>query len=490
MACVHLLALVFVIYLILPKLDGKIIRGHLRTSSDFVFLGRFCFESNGKGSLQYKFTYKAEECCYKLLLFNDAPGQWDHIRKNEKKMSCTDKKDLIPDTYDTRVTLGDSNSGCHRENVTMFNERLELMICEKFHTVTTVKERWWYFVMSNCYSPDGITIEYEMTLTNGDSVWDKHLSADESHILETDLTFMIVYIIVLLIVQNITRILSASKLLHTTYKMFVCSLFAEFMGVLGLFSSYMAYAEKGIENYFLKFLANLSSAAGVLLFTLMIILVSKGYTVTRGTLSRKSFIKISVFMTLYCLTYLTLYIYEATMFDPRDVLYKYQSPAGYGLIVLNFIGDAVWMYYTIGITLKHYPSKTPFYFRFALIYSGWWLATPITIFICNYGLPESVRAKVVNAMERSVIFLGHIFFLILTRPSAANQNFPFHIKTTQIGVLKDVDSETYAGTHVNYTVESDVNFYNMFVTDPNHTAIETTQTNNDQNELDETYLHQ
>ena len=49
--------------------------------------------------------------------------------------------------------------------------------------------------------------------------------------------------------------------------------------------------------------------------------------------------KLAMFMTVYTITYSVLYIYEETMFDPRDVLYKYESVAGYGLIGLAFIGE-------------------------------------------------------------------------------------------------------------------------------------------------------
>lgn len=43
----------------------------------------------------------------------------------------------------------------------------------------------------------------------------------------------------------------------------------------------------------------------------MLILVGKGYTITRGKLTNASTIKIGVFFTLYTLAYATLFIYEA-----------------------------------------------------------------------------------------------------------------------------------------------------------------------------------
>lgn len=42
------------------------------------------------------------------------------------------------------------------------------------------RARWWYFAVSNCDNPNGvIKMKYSLTLTNGESFWQKHVSADE-----------------------------------------------------------------------------------------------------------------------------------------------------------------------------------------------------------------------------------------------------------------------------------------------------------------------
>ena len=50
-----------------------------------------------------------------------------------------------------------------------------------------------------------------------------------------------------------------------------------------------------------------------------------------------------------------------------------------------------------------------------------------------------------------MVFLGHTVFLVLTRPSAHNKNFPFHVRTTQIGIMEAISSHTTVGNH---TLES------------------------------------
>jgi len=43
----------------------------------------------------------------------------------------------------------------------------------------------------------------------------------------------------------------------------------------------------------------------------MLILMAKGFTVTRGRISASGSIKLAVFMTVYVFTYATLFIYQA-----------------------------------------------------------------------------------------------------------------------------------------------------------------------------------
>ena len=48
--------------------------------------------------------------------------------------------------------------------------------------------------------------------------------------------------------------------------------------------------------------------------------------------------------------------------------------------------------------------------------------------------------QVVISVEHFVVYLGHAVFLVLTRPNAHNKNFPYHVRTTQIGILEAMDN--------------------------------------------------
>ena len=50
-------------------------------------------------------------------------------------------------------------------------------------------------------------------------------------------------------------------------------------------------------------------------------------------------------------------------------------------------------------------------------------------------------------MEHFVAAAGHICLLVLTRPSAHNKNFPYHVRTTQIGIMEAMSGNTNLGNN-------------------------------------------
>ena len=149
-----------------------------------------------------------------------------------------------------------------------------------------------------------------------------------------------------------------------------------------------------------------------------------------------------------------------------QVLYIYESMAGYGLIILRSLGWCMFIYSTF-FTLKHYPEKGGFYYPYFSYYTLWFVAGPCIILIANHIIADWVREKVksepqkkfrhsnhnffylllqvVISVEHFVIFSGHIVFLMLTRPSAHNKNFPYHVRTTQIGIMEAMTTNTHLG---------------------------------------------
>ncbi|XP_046311452.1 transmembrane protein 145 isoform X4 [Marmota monax] len=381
-----------------PRARAKYVRGNLSSKEDWVFLTRFCFLSD-YGRLDFRFRYPEAKCCQNILLYFDDPSQWPAVYKAGDK-DCLAKESVIRP----------------ENNQVVSEEGTRYLSCSSGRSFR---------------SGDGLQLEYEMVLTNGKSFWTRHFSADEFGILETDVTFLLIFILIFFISCYFGYLLKGRQLLHTTYKMFMAAAGVEVLSLLFFCIYWGQYATDGIGNESVKILAKLLFSSSFLIFLLMLILLGKGFTVTRGRISHSGSVKLSVYMTLYTLTHVVLLIYEAEFFDPGQVLYTYESPAGYGLIGLQ-VAAYVWFCYAVLISLRHFPEKQPFYVPFFAAYTLWFFAVPVMALIANFGIPKWAREKIVNGIQLGIHLYAHGVFLIMTRPSAANKNFPYHVRTSQI----------------------------------------------------------
>ncbi|KAM8735884.1 transmembrane protein 145 [Acanthopagrus schlegelii] len=408
---------------------GKYVKGIVNTKEDWVFLTRFCFLTDF-GRLDFRFRYPKSRCCQNILLYFDDSSQWPAVYKRPEK-NCYQKEAVLrPENNQViNLTTRYTWSGCVVEG----DGDEEVLSCVGGRSFRSVRERWWYIALSKC-GGDGLRLEYEMKLTNGQSFWTQHFSADEFGILETDITFLVIFSMVFLLSCYFAYNLKGRQLLHTTYKMFMTAAGVEVLSLLFHCVYWGLYARDGVGNGSLKILGKLLFSVSFLVFLLMLILLGKGFTVTRARISHSGSVKLSIYMTVYTITYVILFIYEAEFFDPGEVLYAYDSPAGYGLMGLQLLAY-VWFCYAVLVSLKHYPEKQPFYVPFFTTYTLWFFAVPVMALIANFGIPRWAREKIVNGIQLGIHLYAHIVFLIITRPSAANKNFPYHVRTSQIGIL-------------------------------------------------------
>lgn len=298
----------------------------------------------------------------------------------------------------------------------------------------TQRERWWFLgnirmfydgkllifvlniVVADCESKTGLDLMYNVTLLNNKTEWLKHFryiflndfrtiflidlilsffnySADEYAVYPINLITLIIYcfILIAIIIESVKLI--ERKFFHLTFRIFILSIIFEFLGLIFVFQynynySYYGYANHkyktlgnfnrwSLKNFKINFTAYLKKKLGKgftvlsnLMFMLLLILIAKGYSVTRARLKSRTSVKIAIFMTLYALCFFFLYFYEACCFDQAEVLYVYESWVGYCMIVLRFIGLS-WFTISLFKTLKLYPSKKPFFYIVYIMYFVW-----------------------------------------------------------------------------------------------------------------------
>ena len=73
---------------------------------------------------------------------------------------------------------------------------------------------------------------------------------------------------------------------------------------------YLTYGVNGVGLVRTKLAGRILESASEILFVLLLILLAKGYTVTRARLRQASAIKVTVFMCCYAVVYAALFIYE------------------------------------------------------------------------------------------------------------------------------------------------------------------------------------
>uniref|UniRef100_A0A8D2J5C4 Transmembrane protein 145 n=1 Tax=Varanus komodoensis TaxID=61221 RepID=A0A8D2J5C4_VARKO len=383
----------------------------------------FCFLSD-YGRLDFQFRYPEAKCCQNILLYFDDPSQWPSVYKKGNK-DCLMKESVIRPENNQVINLTTQYawSGCKL----VTENSVRYLSCASGRSFRSVRERWWYVALSKC-GGDGLELEYEMILTNGKSFWTRHFSADEFGILETDITFLLIFILILVISCYFGYLLKGRQLLHTTYKMFMTAAGVEVLSLMFFCIYWGQYASDGIGKGSLKILA--AMRRGNFLRALCFLSLQPelmGSLFFRGRISHTGSIKLSVYMTLYTITHVVLFIYEAEFFDQAQVLYTYESPAGYGLIALQFVAY-VWFCYAILITLKQFPEKQPFYVPFFAAYTLWFFAVPVTALIANFGIPKWAREKIVNGIQLGIHLYAHAVFLV--RLPAVPHDLGVHLAPT------------------------------------------------------------
>ncbi|CAM9759608.1 unnamed protein product [Lampetra fluviatilis] len=408
-----------------PHASAKIVRGSVRAPEDWLFLTRFCFLTD-YGKMEFLFRYPEALCCQNVLLYFDDPSQWPAVYK-QPSQSCQQKEQVLRPENNQVINLTTEYtwSGC---------EVVEGMLeCRGSRSFRSVRERWWYIVLSKCEG-GGLVVDFELTLTNGDSFWTRHFSADEFGILQADITYLLVFSAVLAVSCYFADLLRKRQLFHSTYKLFMAAAGMQVMSLLLMCIYWGGYARTGSGNQPVRVLGKLLFSASFLTFLLLLILLGKGFTVTRGRISHAGVVKLTVYMTLYTTTYASLFIYEAKWFDPGQVLYTYESPVGYGLMLMQLTAY-VWFCCSVYRTLQRHPDKQRFYVRFFVAYTFWFFSVPVVALIANFVMAKWEREKMVNDIQLGIHLYAHAVFLVMTRPSAANRNFPFHVRTSQIGAL-------------------------------------------------------
>ncbi|PIK41250.1 putative transmembrane protein [Apostichopus japonicus] len=367
-------------------------------SQHMVFLGRFVFEPNGEGLLYYDIIIAANYCCPDIVVFSDWKNEWPALREQQYHMDCyemIDRATLV-------ISLWGESASCEPYG----DDKVR---CKGMRRFEYPLAQWYYVTAMNCHyqQNDGIELlDYNLGLVNHGRGLTEEFSADED-------------------IQ-----LAHQKMLHVTFRLWLGSLLLHTTGILILACGWLKFAHDGITREDLQLSGYITKSVGNVVFASMLVLMSKGYTITRLTMRDVGKMKFVVFVTGFSICHVTLYIIQLST-DPQEVHNIYDTPAALGLIVIRIIGTA-WGLYGTYFTIKDFPSKREFYSVFILFVIFWFMSEPVVAFLSTFCLPLYCRAKFVFGFDVGVVALGHFIFLWLIRPSSTNTFFPFHLKTNKV----------------------------------------------------------
>ena len=172
--------------------------------------------------------------------------------------------------------------------------------------------------------------------------------------------------------------LRARRLLHVTYKIFMSSLICQLGGILFEIYSYINLGLRGVAIEHASLMGRLLEACSDILYTVLILLLATGFTVTKSVLTPKQTRYLVYYVILNAFFQFSLYIYQSDVFDPGLILYIYESPPGYGLILLKLIA---WIVFSLRCikTIKKMSTKLHFYGSLFSLGSAWFLCHPLTV---------------------------------------------------------------------------------------------------------------
>ncbi|XP_022666333.1 transmembrane protein 145-like [Varroa jacobsoni] len=411
--------------------DGLTFQNLVHTNQEWAFLGRFCFLSL-RGHFIYNISFPKDYGPVELLLYYDAPGLWEAVYRSNK--TCVERIKPLDQRRNQVILLEVNERGCVSST-----DPLPRVQCSGIIGFQTARPRWWYIATANCRKRankkanyTGLYLRYRLdALNDADRWWFMHFSADQFYILQFDIAFLVIYVILCGLASYTAYKLSSRNLLHKTYKLYLISLGFQLAHLIMIIGYYYIIADSGVDYSGIKLIANIFTTVSTLSLQLMLLLIGKGYTVTRARLKARTTIKIHGLMASYAVLYVSLLMYEQCVFDPGYVLYLYESPAGYAIVVLRLLSWG-WFVYAVVFTLYRYPEKLSFYTQLVVIYTTWFVSMPALVLIATFAIPNWIREKSVSFVEELIMAFAHIAFLHMVWPSRTNDHFPFHVRANKV----------------------------------------------------------
>ena len=385
--------------------------GNLRSNAMWSYFDKFCFDvspdaGEGQGG-SVEFTFWLDEDDHdrsvpaNFLFYYDSDGAWPRVYENN--LDCDERRNA------STPTLG---SGY----IELTNGRYE-----KISIKQSARPHYWYFAIAGCGS-ERVKARYEVQFLNqGSSAWSRHFSHDEKGMAELHLTFFLFFCILGAIHIHGVLALYRANVLHPVVRLLTATMMLEVFAVLCLFIHYAVFAGDGIGAPGLEALGSILDMGAQLVFMLLLMLLSRGWTISSNTISDKK--PLGIALGVFGVLYMSLFIAEYTLLDPADTVYIYETVPGILILVVRMM-TMCWFLFNVRSTYLHEsePSKRAFYTRFGTIYALWFAMLPFIVIIAA-ALDPWVRAITVETLYLLFNFFSFAILAWLMWPARASEYF-------------------------------------------------------------------
>mgnify|MGYP006127155537 FL=1 len=278
-------------------------------------------------------------------------------------------------------------------------------------------------------------VEYHVDLRNGgfDGIL-SHFSFDEASTLPLVLIFLIAQIALIVFFTLDVIVLAMSSKLHAIAAPPFASVVMQ-LGSLAFGTSRALVLLGGGQDAICRVLQGgervLAGAAEVTM-VFSIIILAKGYAITRRKLGQGSWKKIGAFTATYACAWLLLFFWATIAYTDvsGEVVYYKEAPPGIVLVVLRSIA-ALWVGFAAYTSIKK-GKQLSFFIAFMVLYIVWMVAPLIFWGMSWFDATGLYRAQIFWALDTAVTFVGQLGMVALFFPkwpfNISEQCFPFHAK--------------------------------------------------------------
>uniref|UniRef100_A0A0A1XFT3 Transmembrane protein 145 n=1 Tax=Zeugodacus cucurbitae TaxID=28588 RepID=A0A0A1XFT3_ZEUCU len=304
------------------------------------------------------------------------------------------------------------------------------------YTISEVTEpRFWYVALTACYR-NRTTCKwqaYDHLKSHNELNYDIYVvnthpnnsaahpltfqfSFDQQNLLEMYMIFLLVYMVLLPVQIYAVRLQK-----HPVTRLFTLSLASEFVSLAFITVHLIKFALNGVG------MPNMQTAGDILdifsrtTFMLILLLLAKGWAVTRQQINRTGWIILMSIWVPYCAFQMFLYVWDKTEVDIISDIDEYQTWPGWIVLILR-TSFMTWFLYELRNTMKyeHSTKKLDFLLHLGASSLVWFIYLPIVAIVALQVSPMW-RYKLLLGITNSADCLAYCVMTGLLWPNRSGQ---------------------------------------------------------------------